>query len=112
MERSIFLPKSKKDAWANLFDYMGSEENVRLKFAIDRIGIGLNEISIIFGDSRNGEAWDQFIASLKKEKEEEKEEVAPARKLFFPSCPQFHCLLPRKIKSLGFPDIAGRCLSW
>ncbi len=23
-----------KDGWANLFDYMGSEENVRLKFAI------------------------------------------------------------------------------
>ena len=55
-----------KDGWANLFDYMGSEENVRLKFAIDKIGVGLNETSIIFGDSRNGEAWNQFIASLKK----------------------------------------------
>jgi adenylate cyclase len=67
-----------KDGWANLFDYMGSEENVRLKFAIDKIGVGLNETSIIFGDFRNGEAWDQFIASLKKEEEkEEKEEAAP-----------------------------------
>ena len=56
-----------KDGWANLFDYMGSEENVRLKFAIDKIGVGLNETSIIFEDSRNGEAWNQFIASLKKE---------------------------------------------
>ena len=76
-----------KDAWANLFDYMGSEENVRLKFAIDRIGIGLNEISIIFGDSRNGEAWDHFIASLKKEKEEEKEEVAPPEETAFSKLP-------------------------
>ena len=25
---------AEKDGWANLFDYMGSEENVRLKFAI------------------------------------------------------------------------------
>jgi len=56
---------AEKDGWANLFDYMGSEENVRLKFAIDKIGVGLNEISITFGDYRSGEAWDQFIASLK-----------------------------------------------
>jgi len=60
-----------KDGWANLFEYVGSEENVRLKFAIDKIGISLDETSIIFGDFRNGEAWDQFIASLKKEEEEE-----------------------------------------
>ena len=75
-----------KDGWANLFDYMGSEENVRLKFAIDKIGVGLNETSIIFGDSRNGEAWDQFIASLKKE-EEEKEEPAPVEETAVPEPP-------------------------
>ena len=74
------------DGWANLFDYMGSEENVRLKFALDKIGVGLNEASIIFGDYRNGEAWDQFIASLKKgeKKEEEKEESAPAEETVAP----------------------------
>jgi adenylate cyclase len=66
---------AEKDGWANLFEYVGSEENVRLKFAIDKIGVGLNETSIIFGDSRNGEAWDQFIASLKKEAKEESEPV-------------------------------------
>jgi adenylate cyclase len=77
---------AEKDGWANLFDYMGSEENVRLKFAIDKIGLGLNETSIIFGDFRNGEAWDQFIASLEK-KEEEKEESAPAQKAAVPEPP-------------------------
>ncbi len=66
---------AEKDGWANLFDYMGSEENVRLKFAIDKIGVGLNETSIIFGDFQNREAWDQFIASLKKEKEEKSEQI-------------------------------------
>ena len=30
---------AEKDGWANLFEYMGSEENVRLKFAIDKIGV-------------------------------------------------------------------------
>jgi adenylate cyclase len=83
---------AEKDGWANLFEYVGSEENVRLKFAIDKIGVGLNETSIIFGDSRNGEAWDQFIASLKKEgKEESKpaQEVAVAEPAAVPpSTPQ------------------------
>jgi len=78
---------AEKDGWANLFDYLGSEENVRLKFAIDKIGVSLNEISIIFGDSRDGEAWDQFIASLKKKKAEEKEESVPAEETAVPEPP-------------------------
>jgi adenylate cyclase len=74
--------EEEKDGWANLFEYMGSDENVRLKFAIDKIGVRLDETSIIFGSFRNGEAWNQFIASLKKEgkKEEDvpiEETVAP-----------------------------------
>jgi TolB-like protein/Tfp pilus assembly protein PilF len=64
-----------KDGWANLFEYVGSEENVRLRFSIDKIGVGLNEISIIFEDSRNGEAWNQFIASLEKNRKEESEAI-------------------------------------
>ena len=54
-----------KDGWANLFEYMGSDENVRLRFAIDKIGV----------DSRNGEAWNQFISSLKNDQKEEPEPV-------------------------------------
>jgi adenylate cyclase len=64
-----------KDGWANLFDYMGSEENLRLKFAIDKIGVGLNETSIIFGDSVNGDAWNKFISSLKRDGKEGSELV-------------------------------------
>jgi adenylate cyclase len=60
-----------KDGWANLFDYLGSEENVRLRFAIDKVGVGLNETSIIFENSVNGEAWDRFISSLKKDGKKE-----------------------------------------
>ncbi len=72
---------SEKDGWANLFEYMGSNENVRLKFALDRIAVGLNEASILFGDSLNGEAWEQFIGSLKKDGQqnsEPAEETAPS----------------------------------
>ncbi len=64
-----------KDQWANLFEYMGSEENVRLKFAIDNIGIDLNEASVIFGDSQNADAWDQFILSLKDGRQKEAKSV-------------------------------------
>ncbi len=69
---------AEKDAWANLFDYTGSDENVRLRFAIDKIGVTLEEISIIFGDSLNGDAWDRFISSLEKaeiEKSDAKDEI-------------------------------------
>jgi len=83
---------AEKDGWANLFDYMGSEENVRLKFAIDKIGVGLNETSIIFRDFLNGEAWEKFISSLKKDWKEKivtkdrKEEVTPVEIAAGPRC--------------------------
>jgi TolB-like protein len=64
-----------KDGWANLFEYLGSNENVRLKFAIDKIGVGLNEATILYGNSLDGGAWDQFIGSLKKEDQQEPEPV-------------------------------------
>jgi len=89
---------AEKDGWANLFDYMGSDENVRLKFAIDKIGVGLNETSIIFGDFQNGEAWDQFIASLKKEEGEEKEESAPVEETAVPEPPSVPFSPPQKAK--------------
>jgi TolB-like protein/Flp pilus assembly protein TadD len=86
---------AEKDGWANLFDYMGSEKKVRLKFAIDKIGVGLNEISIIFGNFRNGEAWDQFIASLKREKEEEKEDSVPVEETAASEAPAAPVSSPR-----------------
>jgi adenylate cyclase len=73
--RAYPFTEDEKDSWANLFEYMGSEENVRLKFAIDKIGVSLNETSIIFRDSLNGDAWDQFISSLKNGGKEEPKPV-------------------------------------
>ena len=64
--RTYALTETEKDSWANLFEYKGSEENVRLKFAIDRIGAGLDDVDIIYEDSLNGDAWGRFISSLKR----------------------------------------------
>jgi TolB-like protein/Flp pilus assembly protein TadD len=57
--------EAEKDSWANLFEYKGSEENVRLKFAIDKIGAGLDDVDIVYEDSSNGDAWERFLSSLK-----------------------------------------------
>jgi len=56
--------EAEKDRWANLFEYDGSEENIRLKFAIDKIAAGLDDVEIIYEDSLNGEAWERFISDL------------------------------------------------
>ena len=78
---------AEKDEWANLFEYMGSNENVRLKFAIDKIGVGLNETSIIFGDFLNGDAWHQFISSLKNGRKEESRPVEESAVSELPAVP-------------------------
>jgi adenylate cyclase len=63
--------EAEKDSWANLFDYKGSGENVRLRFSIDRLGIGIEDVAIDFGGFVNGEAWERFISSLKANAEVE-----------------------------------------
>jgi len=70
--RTYSFTEDEKDRWANLFEYIGSEENVRLKFAIDKIGAGLDDVDIIYEDSLNADAWEKFISSLKG-----KVEIAP-----------------------------------
>ena len=72
--------EAEKDSWANLFEYKGSDENVRLKFAIDRIGASLDDVEIIYEDSLNADAWERFISSL-KEKGGEKQEAEPDKRV-------------------------------
>lgn len=56
-----------KDAWANLFEYRGSHENVRLRFSVDRLGATLDDVVITYGEmpgtSGKG-AWERFLESL------------------------------------------------
>ena len=64
--KTYSFTEDEKDRWANLFEYMGSEENVSLKVAIDRIGAGLDDVELIYEDALNGDAWEKFISSLKR----------------------------------------------
>ncbi|MCX5839827.1 MAG: hypothetical protein NTW71_15180 [Deltaproteobacteria bacterium] len=76
--------EAEKDNWANLFEYKGSHENVRLKFAIDKIGATLNDIAILYEDSLNGEAWEKFISGLKEKKAEPDKDVSEEPEVLAP----------------------------
>ena len=65
--RTYHFSEAEKDHWANLFEYKGSEGHVRLRFSIDTVGVALDDAVIVYEDARNGDAWDRFIASLRKE---------------------------------------------
>jgi TolB-like protein len=90
--------EAEKDSWANLFEYKGSHENVRLKFAIDKIGATLNDIAIIYEDSLNGEAWEKFISSLKEKKAEPDKPVSEGPEVATPPLERRRTLLPRRYR--------------
>jgi formylglycine-generating enzyme required for sulfatase activity/pimeloyl-ACP methyl ester carboxylesterase len=73
-----------KDAWANLFEYTGSGENVRLRFSVEKVGVRPEDVFIVFGnekDTNAGSAWERFINSLNRnvkevvQKTEERDEA-------------------------------------
>src|SRR4030043_1887802 len=77
--KAYHFTEEEKDSWANLFEYKGSEENVRLRFSIDRLGLNLNEIDIIYEEYLNEEAWERFISDLKQESN-----VTSVKKMAYP----------------------------
>ena len=52
------------DVWANFFEH-DLNNPWRIKFAIDSAGLDLKDISIIFGDLRDNEAWQEYTNRLK-----------------------------------------------
>ena len=65
--KTYLLTEAEKDSWANLFEYKGSEENVRLKFSIDKIGASLDDVVIAYEGALDGDAWEMFVSSLKEQ---------------------------------------------
>ena len=63
------LSEKEKDLWANLFEFKGSGENVRLKFSVDNLGADLDDVTINYGERPKLEdvsAWERFIEEIKK----------------------------------------------
>jgi TolB-like protein len=89
---------AEKDSWANLFEYKGSHENVRLKFAIDKIGATLNDVVIIYEDFLNADAWGKFISSLKEKKAEPDKRVSEEPEVAAPPFERRRTLLPSRYR--------------
>ncbi|MCK5311960.1 MAG: tetratricopeptide repeat protein, partial [Desulfobacteraceae bacterium] len=74
MDKVYVFREEEKDCWANLFEYMGSYENVRLKFAIDKLSVSLEDVAIVYGDSlglSDADAWESFTRHLKQGQEDQ-----------------------------------------
>jgi len=96
--KSYRFTEAERDSWANLFEYKGSHENVRLKFAIDKIGATLNDIVIIYEDSLNADAWEKFISSLKEKEAEPDKRVSEEPEVAVPPLERRRTLLPSRYR--------------
>jgi adenylate cyclase len=76
--RTYRFSEEEKDRWANLFEYKGSREKVRLRFSMDKLGASLDDVVITYMEDRNqaeASAWNGFLDTLKKiQKEEQAQE--------------------------------------
>jgi adenylate cyclase len=91
--KTYHLTETEKDIWANLFEYKGTHENVRLKFAIDRIGVGLDDVEVIYEDCSDGTAWERFITDLKEKKVETDKPVSEEPEIAVPPLEKRRTLL-------------------
>ncbi len=73
--RSYRFTEGEKDSWANLFEYRGSQENVKLRFSVDKLGATLNDVVILYEGYQNGEAWEKFVSALKQKEDKKPEPV-------------------------------------
>ena len=96
--KTYHFTEAEKDSWANLFEYKGSHENVRLKFAIDRMGATLDDVVIVYEDSLNAEAWEKFISSLKEKKAEPDKRVPEEPEVAVPPLGRRRTLLPSRYR--------------
>src|SRR4030042_3218886 len=102
--KTYHFSEAEKDSWANIFEYKGSHENVRLRFAIDKIGATLNDLAILYEDSLNGEAWEKFISSLKEKKVEPDKAVSEEIEITVPPFERKKTLLPIRYR---WPALIG-----
>lgn len=59
-----------KDAWANLFEYRGSREKVKLRLAVDKLGLEPRDVRVIYedeGHDPDDTAWERFVNTLRSE---------------------------------------------
>ncbi len=66
-DKTYRFDEKTKDAWANLFAYRGSGENISLRLSVEGLGVSLDDVAILYGSARDGESpWELFLKSLQK----------------------------------------------
>jgi adenylate cyclase len=81
-DRVYAFSEAVKDDWANLFEYRGSHMNVRLRFSIDKVGLDLDDVIIIYGNeaaTQDEDPWERFIAHLLESREVPSQSKAEAK---------------------------------
>ena len=84
MDRVYGFSEGEKDSWANLFEYKGSHEHVRLRFSLDRLGATLDDVTIVYGEYpqlESEDAWERFSADLKEKSKDIQKREHAGRKL-------------------------------
>ena len=90
MDKVYGFNAGEKDSWANLFEYKGSHEHVRLRFSIDRLDASLDDVIIVYGEYpalANLDAWEGFIAGLKEKLEDKSRSERADSELKAPESP-------------------------
>jgi tetratricopeptide (TPR) repeat protein len=111
MDKVYIFSEREKDDWANLFEFKGSHQHVKLRFSIDRLGLTLDDVIIIYGEhpvQENVKAWERFISHLKTSLEKksifEHSDIEPKNSgLFF---------LRLKLWSRAMPKYLKRMMLW
>jgi len=106
--KTYAFSEDEKDLWANLFEYKGSQEHVRLRFSVDKLGAALDDLKIVYGDDLNlpdSDAWEKFVESLRREAVGKEGSIDPQSagkdRIKIPAGPARTLLSPRQWAALG-----------
>ena len=106
--KTYAFSEDEKDLWANLFEYKGSQEHVRLRFSVDKLGVALDDVAILYGEDPNlpdTDAWEKFVENLRRETGEKGGSIDAQStgedRVSIPAGPARTLLSPRQWASLG-----------
>lgn len=106
--KTYAFSEDEKDLWANLFEYKGSQEHVRLRFSVEKLGASLDDVAIVYGEDPNlpdTDVWEKFVESLRREAREKEGSIDAQSdgegRVSTPAGPVRTLLSPRQWAALG-----------
>ncbi len=102
--------EEEKDIWANLFEYKGSHDKIRLRFSVDKLGVGLDDVVITYGEGENLTdvvAWKRYVDDLKEQTKDKSEPAVSTEPSGLPEEPPLPLPDKPSIAVLPFANISG-----